>query len=424
MIKVENVKVYNIARAVYSARNPLNSWAKSDSDLDKDILGPNDIGLAQRLISAGPEHRKFLRQIFVTMDITAPLYWISEFDTYKVGTVRNSCSFMHKGVSKPFEISDFSVSDSKVYEILSPLVKKECDIVYPYETEEYKIYTCDNGRRYRVYKNGRVFAEPFEYTDSYGTGRTRKFELKECKPYKTPFGYYALRIGGRTGEHWRLHRLVATVWINTPDKSYTVNHKDGNKGNNCVENLEWCTIAENTRKGYESGLFDNIGSLHSRYLRWKNGFKITDPRTQTEILFDSRNGLSVKEIADKYNLTNDQAQRIVGAKEVENRESFYMSYIWESIIDGLNNLRCAYLETKDNQIFEDIRRLLPCGYNQRYTVTMNYENVLTMIKQRTGHRLTEWGDFIKVLWELPYAKELFSGVVDGRNDEKSSSKDD
>ena len=212
MIKVENVKVYNIARAVYSARNPLNSWAKSDSDLDKDILGPNDIGLAQRLISAGSEHRKFLRQIFVTMDITAPLYWISEFDTYKVGTVRNSCSFMHKGVSEPFKMDDFS----------------------------------------------------------------------------------------------------------------TYNKSD----------------------------------------------------------------------------------------------------VWEKVIESLNTMRDLYLDTKDKKIFEEIRCVLPSGYNQRYTVTMNYENILTMIKQRTGHRLTEWGDFIKVLWELPYAKELFSGVVDGQSDEKSSSKDD
>ena len=78
MIKVENVEVYNIARAVYSARNALNSWDKSDSDLKKDTLGPVDLDLAKRLYKSGSEHRKFLRQIFVTMDITAPIYlkWI------------------------------------------------------------------------------------------------------------------------------------------------------------------------------------------------------------------------------------------------------------------------------------------------------------------------------------------------------------
>ena len=87
MIKFENTNVYNIVRAVYSARNPMNSWAKSDSDLENDILGENDLKLAQNLINAGSDHRKFMRQIFVSVDITAPRYWWTEADTYKVGTV-------------------------------------------------------------------------------------------------------------------------------------------------------------------------------------------------------------------------------------------------------------------------------------------------------------------------------------------------
>lgn len=201
MIKVENVEVYNIARAVYSARNAMNSWDKSDSDLKRDILGPADIDLAKRLYKAGSEHRKFLRQIFVTMDITAPLYWISEADTYKVGTVRNSCSFMHKGLSKPFELSDFS----------------------RHATEE---------------------TLPVLY-----------------KPYET-------------------------------------------------------------------------------------------------------------------------------------------------VIDTLNQLRDMYLETKDPQIFQQIRDLLPSGYNLRFTLTLNYENVVNILKQRSNHRLQEWREFCDILRTLPYVKEI------------------
>lgn len=108
MIKVENIKVYNIARAIYSARNPMNSWSKSDSDLDNDIVGPNDLDLAKRLYKAGTEHRKYLRQIFVSLDVTAPLYWWKEYDTYKVGTTSNSCSTMHKVHAKEFTLDDFS----------------------------------------------------------------------------------------------------------------------------------------------------------------------------------------------------------------------------------------------------------------------------------------------------------------------------
>ena len=108
MIKIENVKAYNIARAIYSARNAMNSWAMSDSDLENDIVGENDFALAKRLFDAGTEHRKYLRQIFVTCDILAPLYWWKEFDTYKVGTTANSCSTMHKIHSKEFVLDDFS----------------------------------------------------------------------------------------------------------------------------------------------------------------------------------------------------------------------------------------------------------------------------------------------------------------------------
>lgn len=108
MINVTNIKVYNLARAVYSARNALNSWAKSDSDLEKDILGENDLALAMRLANAGSDDRKFMRQILVSMDITAPLYWWKECDTYKVGTVANSCSTMHRIHSKEFTLEDFS----------------------------------------------------------------------------------------------------------------------------------------------------------------------------------------------------------------------------------------------------------------------------------------------------------------------------
>lgn len=108
MIKIENISVYNIARAVYSARNALNSWDKSDSDLEHDILGENDLDLARRLYKAGAEHRKYMRQIFVTMDITTNQTLWGQLDTYKIGTTKNSCSKMHRIHVKPFEMEDFS----------------------------------------------------------------------------------------------------------------------------------------------------------------------------------------------------------------------------------------------------------------------------------------------------------------------------
>lgn len=111
MIKIERTTVMNFEGAIRGARNPLNSWARIDSRYDENgnyVLGANDLDLAKRLCRAGSDHRKFVRQIIVSTDITAPIYWWKEFDTYKVGTVANSTSTMHKIHSKPFDIDDFS----------------------------------------------------------------------------------------------------------------------------------------------------------------------------------------------------------------------------------------------------------------------------------------------------------------------------
>ena len=111
MIRFDHVSVMNLENAIRGARNPLASWEKSDSFYNDDgefILGDADLSLATRLAKAGSDHRKFIRQIFVSVDITAPLYWWKEFDTYKVGTVANSTSTMHKIHAKAFERDDFS----------------------------------------------------------------------------------------------------------------------------------------------------------------------------------------------------------------------------------------------------------------------------------------------------------------------------
>ena len=111
MLTVDKICVMNMENAIRGARNPLNSWARMDSYYDEKgnfVLGENDLSLARRLAVAGSDHRKYLRQIIVSMDINAPLYWWKEFDTYKVGTVANSCSTMHKIQAKEFVRDDFS----------------------------------------------------------------------------------------------------------------------------------------------------------------------------------------------------------------------------------------------------------------------------------------------------------------------------
>lgn len=235
MIKVENIEVFNFEGAIRGARNPMNSWSRSDSHTETDyannttkfVIGEKDLDLMRRLYKAGPEHRKYLRQIFVSMDITAPFYFWKEFSTYKIGTVSNSCSTMHRITAKEFTLDDFS--------------------------------------------HEHLFGdfEPFE-----------------------------------------------RVSASDPD-SYAIELK-----------------------------------------------------------------------ATSVKLKSDT--------------------IIMCLIELLNFYREKYLETKDKAYWWQLIQLLPSSYNQKRTITMNYENVVTIIKQRSGHKLDEWNTFVDILKGLPYIKEIIN----------------
>ena len=124
MIKIENIDVYGFETAIRGARNPMNSWDRMDSCYNNGEfeIGENDYKLFKNLTIAGPEHRKWNRMVTVTMDITAPLYWWKEYDTYKVGTVANSCSTMHKIQAKKFEMSDFSVEHLRSLRVMHEVI--------------------------------------------------------------------------------------------------------------------------------------------------------------------------------------------------------------------------------------------------------------------------------------------------------------
>lgn len=139
MLKVENVEVWGFEHAVRGMRNPMNSWEKSDSEAYWDgdnwdySVGEQDLKLMHKLYKAGPEHRKYLRQIFVSMDIIAPLYWWKEFDTYKIGTTANSCSTMHKIAEKYFEEEDFSCEHLLSADNIVDPNGNDVDLTTPYE---------------------------------------------------------------------------------------------------------------------------------------------------------------------------------------------------------------------------------------------------------------------------------------------------
>ena len=422
MIKLENTVTPSPEqwRAIISGmRNAKNSWDRSDSERKYESwhdmsggtfeIGPNDHGLMTKLAKGGSVHAKYRRMITVYVDITAPLYWWAEFDTYKVGTVRNSCSFMHKGVSRPFCINDFSLKNEKIYEVLNDLETKEYKMTYPYETNEYRRYVAANGRGYRVYRNGRVVREAFDYIDNYGSGRKRHFEEADATVYQNKSGYFVIKMSGRGNSHISLHRLVAEVWLNRPYEKNQVNHIDGNKGNNSVENLEWVTASENMQKSVDSGLHDNLHSLHRIYKVWKNNSKVIPAEKRMIFKRDVVNGLSIKELAEKYNILPVQANN---AKYVvihsEHEDLFQECLIWGDLIGYLNSLRDLYIETKDDKIFQQIRCLMPQGYLQKSTIMLNYEVLVGMYRDRKNHKLDEWRELCSWIKSLPYS-EIITG---------------
>ena len=142
-MRFENTEVFNFEGAIRGMRNPKNSWDRSEISYDKKgniILCDNDIKLMQTLIKAGSEHRKFMRQIFISTDVIMPAYVAQEFDTYKIGSTRNSCSFQHKGVSKPFELNDFQTSprDEGYIKLILPILNDLRDKYL--ETKDYEYF--------------------------------------------------------------------------------------------------------------------------------------------------------------------------------------------------------------------------------------------------------------------------------------------
>ena len=420
--------------AIRGMRNAMNSWDKSDSkfchyscittddSLDEAAcnfmcgsnfgrgfmqIGEADMKLCKNLIKAGSSDRKFMRMIHVQADVTAPVYFLSELDTYKVGTVRNSSSFMHKGTSKAFEIEDFGVPED-VVKILSSRIdgEEKQKIYYPYETDEYRVYTTSSGREYEVFRNGRVFARPFSYTDNYGKGRTRTFERKECSPSRTSNGYWEVNLGGKFGERWTVHRLVAYLWCDNPNGYDTVDHLDGNKNNNSAENLEWVTREENIKRGFKNGLMRK-DNLRANYLNWKYSSKVT-PDIKHRIREEYKDGKKQIDLAIKYMLSQSQISAIIRDCEntSDNKELFEYCWYWENMLKALNDLRDIYLETKEKKYFIAIRQLLPMSYLYFSTFDLNYETLYSIYHQRKNHKLDEWVEFCKWIETLPYMKEF------------------
>lgn len=377
MIRIENTEVSGLKAAIRGMRNPMNSWAQSDShyaeypDDDVYCVGEKDLDLMKRLVSAGTDHSKFMRMITVSADITAPLYWWSEYDTYKVGTVANSCSKMHKLLAKPFEMSDFSFDKLPGY-------KNEVKQFKP-ETDENEKWIAVNNEGYFVSDQGRIRHEKRVLSGSLHND-----------------GYIFATIHGKQSP---VHRLIAMAFIPNPDNLPEVNHKDGNKQNNFVSNLEWVTRSDNQIHAIRNGL------QPVKTQTYKGKFT-EEQRKEIKRLWDSGN--SKRELANMFGVSHTCICDIINDKYKYAEKANLFEEIARPVVDTLNELRDSYIscddETSKKEIWYSILQLLPESYNQRRTVLINYAVLRNIYHARRNHKLDEWHRFCEWIEELPYSE--------------------
>lgn len=401
MIKIEHTEVVGFEHAIRGMRNPLNSWDKSDSYYtyieDAETLqrapfeffvGDNDLELMKKLCKAGTDHRKFMRMITVYVDVTAPLYWWAEYDTYKVGTVRNSCSKMHKLLSRPFEMSDFSFDKLVGYRNEVKQFRPPID-----EDMVANEVWVDIDKEYSVSNFGRV---KHKFTDHY--------RLISGSIHSDGYVFVTLH-----GEQIALHRLIAkTFHRDSYHNNLVVNHIDGNKQNNFADNLEWVTQQENVQHSHDNG-FQPKGIITY------TGKFTAEQREEIKRLWDSGEK-SKREIARMYGVSHTCITDIISDKYRYAEKTNVFEEVARPIVDTLNELRDSYLNCDDADskriIWYSILQLLPESYNQKATLMLNYEVLANIYHSRKAHKLDEWRDFCRWVESLPYSEIITGGNAD------------
>lgn len=439
-MKIETLEIAGFRGVLEALRLPFNKEPRSKSEFKwsdgrlsdgltaEDFLrvmymtslkiDTRDIDLMRTLVKRGDEHAKAVRGIEVWCKICAPRGWWQEFDTYRIGVEKlSSESTMHTIGKRDLDVNDFEVSEI-VREALTPLqTPKSYDTILHFDTPkklECKIIT-KYGRNYEVWNNGDIYACEFTSNNVMPNGkiRTRVFPRKKLNPNtRNPSGYFQVGIGGRNGKIELLHRIIAEAFVPNPENKPFVNHIDGDKGNCSPTNLEWCTSKENNVHARLNGL--NVSTVRKNYLNFKGSLKYTEDDVLNWAVLKA-DGLTYKEISERTGVSISTLEKYlvydgVGYKESPYSGDFRIAYSLEKSINTINYLARLYRDTNDNDIQEDIKKILPESFIQTRVACFSYQSLRRIVMQRHNHRLPEWHDFVEWVRTLPFAKEL---IFDG-----------
>lgn len=392
MLTITNTEVLGFDHAIRGMRNPMNSHDKSDSywthvcDYEtlntanfQFFVGDADEKLMKQLAKSGSDHAKYLRMITVYCDITAPEYWWPQFDSYKVGVVRNSCSKMHRLLAKPFSVNDFSFDQMpgyrRVVDQFRPPVDENEETWLPVR-DGYEVSDCGRIRHGKTILSGSLHRD----------------------------GYIFSTIKGK---QIPLHRLIAEAFIQNPDNLPEVNHKDGNKQNNFVGNLEWVTRRENV-------LHSVRNHLQPRKVHTYQGKFTQEERNEIKRLADS--GISRRKLAERFGVSHTCISGIINRKFQYSERTNVFAEVALPLVDTLNELRDSWLACEDEEekknIWHSILELLPISYNQTATVMLNYEVLRRIYHARRNHKLDEWHTFCEWIESLPHS-DLITGEESG-----------
>lgn len=424
---VKTIQIAGFCAALQALRLPFSKEMRSEAHHeftkwnDKSFtnnasvdINDDDMRLLSTLVKRGDEHAKVLRGVMVWCEIHAPRYWWQEMSTYRVGADGlSSESTMHTIGKDGVSIDNFDVPEDVRYMIKGKekVVDKHPLFFGEPPKIESRILTLF-GRKFEIWNNGEIYSLPYDVYDS--SGRKRHFEKMKISVGGTRNyqGYYTVRLGGKAGRQMLVHRLMAMAFVDNPNNYPIVNHKDGNKWNCSVENLEWCSASENCQHAIDTGLND-MTDIHRRYLDYKKSLRWTDEIVEAwgEL---RRAGKTCKEIAQMYGareaIVSSYTATKTGRYAHMSPDSllFSLAKTYEDAIDTINEYATLYRETKDFDYVIRIKELLPETFMQRRVWMFSYQTLRRIYRQRKEHRLPQWRMFCRWIESLPFAKELIT----------------